>query len=226
MAFLKNLFYSGPMENKRNDEMEKLHSAFIDSLRVQLHDAVAVMEKKQEEFMSAKEVVARIEAALASVEALGDLHLLWLYAPPAEGADRQSDFVFRAEPEGRWCSADVKVVPRPAQVPTPAILRPYVAPGGGSRLKSKRMLFDLFKEAVKEPVTRDQLRERFFEHYGRKNLEMYWKRPDNALNTAIDRAVEDHYIEAIPIEGGETLYRGGWADSETGEPAFQYGEDD
>jgi hypothetical protein len=204
------------------NEMSALHDAYVVALRAQLEDAVVVMKKKHEEFNSAKEVVARIEAALNSLDNLYTLYSLQLYTPTTGASDKQSDFVFETESGSRW-TAEVKTsVPPPV---TPPHLQPYVAPGGGTRLKSKRMLFDLMKN-IGEPVTREQLRQRFFDHYGREHLARYWKRPDNALNTAIDRAAEDHYIEAVQVDGHDTIYTVGFQDSETGAPAFENGEDE
>ncbi|MGV0715904.1 hypothetical protein ABQE93_10905 [Mycolicibacterium sp. XJ662] len=204
------------------NEMSALHDAYVVSLRIQLEDAVVVMKKKQEEFNSAKDVVARIETALNSLDALSNLYALHLYTPSADASNRQSDFVIEGESGSQWIG-EVKASVSPPVAPPQ--LEPYVAPGGGTRLKSKRMIFDLMK-VIGEPVTREQLRQRFFDHYGREELEKYWKRPDNALNTAIDRAAEDHYIEAVEVEGHDTIYTVGFQDSDTGAPAFENGDDE
>lgn len=208
--------------SKHSDEMSALHEAYVMSLRAQLEDAVMDLKKKQEEFNSAKDVVTRIEAALHSLDALSNLYALPLYPPSTETSHRQPDFIIETESGSRWTSEVKASVPPP--VP-PSHLEPYLAPGGGTRLKSKRMLFDLMK-IIAQPVTREQLRQHFFDHYGREDLERYWKRPDNALNTAIDRAAEDHYIKAVEVDGRDTIYTIGFQDSATGAPAFENGDDD
>ena len=72
-----------------------------------------------------------------------------------------------------------------------------------------------------EPVTRDRLREAFFEHFGREDIKKFWERPDNALNTAIIRARDEDLIIEIPgVDGGPALYTGHFRDSETRKPAF------
>jgi hypothetical protein len=105
----------------------------------------------------------------------------------------------------------------------PARIAPY-APIGGKRLKSKLMVFDLLKK-IGQPVPRHQLCSQFFEYYGRDDLAKLWQRPDNALNTAIDRARDEGLLLEIKSpDGGPALYTVGWEDSETGKPAMYSGE--
>jgi hypothetical protein len=101
-------------------------------------------------------------------------------------------------------------------------LRPYV-PAGGQRLRSKQMVFDLLNHLA-IPVTRDELRTAFFDYYGRENMERFWQRPENALNTAIDRAIEENIIREVSRMDGEPRYSTGMRDLATGQ-ATVYSEE-
>jgi hypothetical protein len=107
-------------------------------------------------------------------------------------------------------------------------LQPYVPAGGGKkkRLRSKLMVFDLLAR-MEAPVTRDELHIKFFEYFGLKNMEAFWQRPTNALNTAIDRARDDNLILEIPGEGGApATYAAGFRDRATGRPAMYSGQEE
>jgi hypothetical protein len=129
-----------------------------------------------------------------------------------------------AEPEQVSESVDA-VIPETRRVGVSERLRKYVPPGG-QRLRSKLMVFDLLQK-VGRPVTRDELRHEFFDFYGREELERYWMRPENALNTAIDRAREDQLIlEHEDPKGGAPVYTPHFRDAASGFPALYAEEDD
>ncbi len=92
----------------------------------------------------------------------------------------------------------------------PEVFKRYLPRGGeGKRLRSTLMVSDVV-EMIGEPVTKEMLRRRFFDHFGRDNLARFWERPDNALNTAIGRAIEEQLITRVPdAAGGADLYTGG-----------------
>jgi hypothetical protein len=186
----------------------------LDELHAQYDAALEDAKLKQEQLDRATALLTTLETAIRSLEALANF----------SSAEKSSRSVSVAELLSR---NGVVSKPRWKNDPPPRELAPYVPAVGGKRLKSKRMVFDLL-HTMKGPVTRDELRRLFFEHYGRENLERYWARPDNALNTAIDRAADEHIIEEIPAtDGGPPRYTAGWRDSATGEPAFpDNGEDD
>jgi hypothetical protein len=199
-------------------ELEALNQQYAAALRAQIDEALREAEVKRREADEAAAYAHSLQDALRSVEALQHL----------QSPERVQVFDRRRELEdgtrGSTSSVTISAVGE-IIVPPPPKIAPYVPTVGGKRLKSKRMIFDLLK-MIEKPVTRDQLRRMFFEYYGRKDLERYWIRPDNALNTAIDRAVRDHYAEAITREDGQTWYTAGWIDAETGQPAFEDDEDD
>lgn len=103
----------------------------------------------------------------------------------------------------------------------PEVFKRYMPRGGeGKRLRSTLMVSDVV-DMIGEPVTKETLRRRFFDHFGRDNLARFWDRPDNALNTAISRAAEEELITVVPgVDGGPALYTGHFRDSETGRPAM------
>jgi hypothetical protein len=104
----------------------------------------------------------------------------------------------------------------------PEVFRRYMPKGGEGkrkRLRSTLMVSDVV-DKLGEPVTRDHLREAFFEHFGREDIQRFWDRPDNALNTAIMRARDEDLIVEIKVDGKPALYAGHFRNSETGEPAF------
>ncbi len=198
-----------------SSELAALTGEYIAHLRMQLVDAEAIAQAKQHEAAIAREYVTKIKVAIQSAEALQADHDVIIQLPQARD-------ITAAEQE----LLDHFMLPGAdggVDIPAPLKLQPYV-PAGGKRLKSKRMLFDLMK-MTQEPLTRDQLRAFFFSYYGMEDLKRYWVRPENALNTAIDRAVADGYILVSKTEGAEDLYHLGWQD-ESGGPAMENGEDD
>lgn len=200
-------------------DLTTLHAAYVSSLRDELKQATALATERYEEYIAAKDVVTRLEAALETLDALAFTNAAgsasMTVKPPA------ASFTATVRPALQFKSEARGVAP---PVPSPHLSK-YVAPGGGTRLKSKRMLFDLLK-SISAPVGREELKQRFFDHYGREELERYWKRPDNALSTAIERAIADEYIIPVEVAGEETRYIAGMEDTAAGGPAFEFGEDD
>jgi hypothetical protein len=107
------------------------------------------------------------------------------------------------------------------QPDVPEVFRRYLPRGGeGKRLRSTLMVSDIV-DMIGEPVTKETLRCKFFGHFGRDNLARFWASPDNALNTAINRAIEEELITKVPgVDGRAALYTGHFRDSETGRPAM------
>lgn len=181
-------------------------------LRAEYEGAKAEVDRLESELDSAKVQLKRILTAVQSLEELvgepkhDDL--------PHETHLADTQDVVGGDAEGVWDIA--------AEVSEP--LAPYIQPNG-RRLRSKMMLFDLLV-SVGEPVTKDELRHRFFCHFGREEIERYWKRPENALNTAIERAVEDHVLLEAPGGSGQTVYTTGIMERATGRPAMYSGEGD
>lgn len=108
----------------------------------------------------------------------------------------------------------------------PDVLRKYLPRGGdGKRLRSTLMVADV--AGMHPMLTRDKLRERFYEHFGYDLLKKYWDNPDNAFNNAFTRAVRDgSVLEIENTKGGEPFYGGGFVDRATGIPAMYSGEED
>jgi hypothetical protein len=207
---------------RASSELDALNKEYAAALRTQIDEAIYDAQVKRREADEAADYAGRLQDVLRSVEALQGLH----------SPERVTVIDHRRASEQNMDPVLSKAETVVAQVreieyssPPPPKIAPYIPAIGGKRLKSKLMIFDLLK-TINEPVTRDQLRQLFFDHYGREDLKRYWRKPDNALATAIDRAVADHYIETIEAEGRDTLYTIGWKDTETGAPAFAYGEDD
>lgn len=200
-------------------DLTTLHAAYVSSLRDELKQAATLANERYEEYIAAKDVVTRLEAALETLDALSLTNVAGSASitvkPPSASFTGTVKPAFQFKGEARGFAPPV---------PSPHLSK-YVAPGGGTRLKSKRMLFDLLK-SINAPVNREELKQRFFDHYGREELERYWKRPDNALNTAIDRAIADECILPVAVDGEETRYIAGMEDTATGGPAFEFGEDD
>ena len=104
----------------------------------------------------------------------------------------------------------------------PEVFKRYMPRGGTGprkRLRSTLMVADVV-DKIGEPVTRDHLREAFYDHFGRENISRFWNRPDNALNTAIMRARDEELIIEVNVDGRPPLYTGHFRNSATGEPAF------
>lgn len=203
-------------------ELAPLVSA-LETLRAQHKEVVADQQQMQAELDMIKAVRANLETAMRSLETLVSDPATWESPHPVDRSGPKVA-VRVSEPSELLNNAVAEV--RNAEGPPPPVLAPYVPAVGGKRLKSKRMLFDLLQQ-VEEMVTRDELKRLFFERYGRENLQRYWVRPENALNTAIDRALADDLIVEIPnTSGGPPFYASGWRNSETGEPAFPVNEED
>lgn len=180
-------------------------------LRAEYGDAKAEVDRLESELDAAKVQLKRILTAVQSLEELvgepknDDVALAFRMANTKNVVGRDDGGVWEV-------AADVS-----------ERLAPYIQPNG-RRLRSKMMLFDLLV-SVGEPVTKDELRQRFFSHFGREDIERYWKRPENALNTAIERAVEDHILLEAPGGSGQTVYTTGIMERATGRPAMYSGEE-
>jgi hypothetical protein len=198
--------------------------AALETLRAQHKDVVADEQQLTAELELMRGVRRNLETAMKSIETLVSDPSTW--KSPHPGDRNAPKVTVRVAEPSELLENAVAQSRNAEEPPPPAGLEPYLGVGG-KRLKSKRMLFDLLQK-VPELVTREELKRLFFEHYGRENLERYWARPDNALNTAIDRAVTGHVIEELPnTSGGPPYYAAGWRNSDTGEPAFPvHGEDD
>lgn len=81
----------------------------------------------------------------------------------------------------------------------------YAKRGGTSRrLSSITMISDVL-DNLGRAVSRNELKDAFFEHFPREALEEFWARPDNAFSTALARAVSDGAIETAK-DGGVDVY--------------------
>lgn len=196
--------------------------AALETLRAQHQDVLADEQQMLAELDLLRAVRKNLETAMRSIETLVSDPATWKSPNPV---DRTLPKVtVRAAEPSELLERAVAGSQDGNEAPPPE-LEPYLGVGG-KRLKSKQMLFDLLAGA-REQVTREELKEMFFAHYGRANLENYWLRPDNALNTAIDRAVADNLIEELPgVDGSPPRYVRGWADSATGKSAFPVNEED
>lgn len=107
----------------------------------------------------------------------------------------------------------------------PDVFKRYLPKSGGDgkrkrRLRSTLMVSDIV-DKLGEPVTRDRLREAFYDHFGREDIKRFWDRPDNALTTAIIRARDEDLIIEVPADNnGPALYMAHFRESETGQPAM------
>lgn len=190
----------------------------LEALRAQRAGAEARVEKARRELEDADVVLARLAVAVESLEMLlspvhGD--------GPVEDVEEKPSKIVQPMHENRAidAAADASRESKEPHQPPPA-LAPYTSPSGGKRLKSKMMVHDLLKR-IGQPVPRYRLVNEFFAHYGREDLQDYWVRPDNALNTAIDRSRDEGLIlEAKDPSGGPSLYSVGWQYAETGQPAM------
>ncbi len=50
-------------------------------------------------------------------------------------------------------------------------------------------------EELDRILTREQVKDAFFEKFSREEMERFWDRPDNAFGTALVRAVQDDLIK-------------------------------
>lgn len=195
----------------------------LETLRAQHQEVLADEQQTLAELDLLRTVRKNLETAMRSIETLVSDPATW--KSPNPGDRTLPKVTVRAAEPSELLERAVAGSQDGSEAPPPPKLEPYLGVGG-KRLKSKRMIFDLLKVANR-PLTRDDLRQLFFDHYGRENLERYWVRPDNALNTALDRAVADDLVQEIPnIDGKPPLYTPGWEDGLTGEPAFPVNEED
>ncbi|MDC9015203.1 hypothetical protein [Mycobacterium marinum] len=94
--------------------------------------------------------------------------------------------------------------------PGQARLEPFITPSGnGKNLQSTYMVAAVV-DAIAEPVTREALQRAFFKYFGPNQLAQYWKRPEKAFNSALQRAVERDMINRVEYPDGGEVYVGGW----------------
>ncbi|MDC8982547.1 hypothetical protein PR370_15845 [Mycobacterium marinum] len=189
--------------------------ATLDALRSDREAAAAEVEKLRQQLGEAESQLTKFDDAVRSLEALVN---------PAD-ATVEPNISLGVRRDSATTPPVDAIDAGSRQEDVPERLAPYL-PAGGQRLRSKLMVFDLLQR-VDGPVTRRQLQQKFFEYYGRDDLEKYWARPDNALNTAIERASAEKLILEVPGEDGRpTTYVAGFEERQTGRPAMYSGEDD
>lgn len=199
-------------------------SAALEELRSEREDVAVHTDKLERERQQLRSRLAQLDGEIAPL--IARLQQLDSAIKPLEILVSVSNGV--DIPAGDATGADVSAEHN--QVPTdeeqwevPEVFKRYMpktGEGTRKRLRSTLMVSDVV-DALGEPVTRNRLREAFFEHFGREDLERFWDRPDNALNTAIIRARDEDLIVEIPgVDGGPALYTGHFRSHETGEPAF------
>lgn len=184
-------------------------SATLEALRAQRASAEKRVANARHELRDAEIALTRLTGAIDSLELL----LSPTYEVGTPGGDPDDDTGDKpssaTDAQALTPSGNQTDVPRGESaapyIPPPAIA-PYASQSGGKRLKSKLMVADLLKR-IGEPVSRPRLVSEFFNYYGLEDLKEYWARPDNALNTAIDRSREEGLIRAFkdPI-GGHAIY--------------------
>ncbi|WP_136622983.1 hypothetical protein [Mycobacterium pseudokansasii] len=196
--------------------------AMLEALQWEQGDVEQRVKQVQQELREAENRLTDLNTAIAALKRLqaGGEHR------DRAGNREVSDFSDAAAgPRHVISGSPDAVVPGARRTDVPERLRKYV-PAGGQRLRSKLMVFDLLQN-IGRPVTRDELRHEFFDFYGREELETYWMRPENALNTAIDRAVEDQLIlEHEEAHGGPAVYTPHFRDTASGLPALYSEEHD
>lgn len=107
-----------------------------------------------------------------------------------------------AEPDHEYEYGDGD--PVTASIPQGSAILQYVARGGeGRRLRSTQMVTDVV-ELLDKVVTRDEVKEAFFQHFPREVMEILWDRPDNAFGNALSRAAKDKLI--VRQTKGDTEY--------------------
>ena len=112
-------------------------------------------------------------------EAIGSLQRL--NEPEPEPEPEPGLKLGRAAPQGPLVSPDSPIAK-------------YIKRGGeGRRLSSAQMVTDVLDE-VDDWVNRDEFKESFYKKFPLKDLEHFWEKPENALVTALTRALRDNLI--------------------------------
>ena len=187
--------------------------ATLQALECEQRDVEQQVHNLRQQLGEAENHLAKLNAATGALKMLIDLEHVESAAGHRYAGDHELQVV-APEPE-----------PEAPVDATPERLKKYL-PVGGQRLRSKLMVFDLLQK-IGHPVNKDQLRREFFDYFHRDDLERHWVRPENALNTAIDRAREDGLILQVEDpHGGPPLYTPHFRDTATGLPAFYAEEDD
>lgn len=170
--------------------------AALDELRSERVLVVDRVEKLRSELDESTTQLARLDKAIESLELL-----IPSDTETSNDSDRENGLEIRPVPHPD-SSSDMFMS---HNAEDDELIRRYLPRGGsGKRLRSTRMVADLLAE-IGGPVTRDYLREAFFGIYGRDKLEKYWDRPENALNTAINRAIIENIIGEAKGENGKTV---------------------
>ncbi|WP_241473242.1 hypothetical protein [Mycolicibacterium neoaurum] len=80
---------------------------------------------------------------------------------------------------------------------------------GRATLQPTNMLLAVLDD-LGEPVSRDRLKEAFFDYFDRETLKTYWLDPDKAFRSALRRAVEREIINTVDYPNGQVVYMSGF----------------
>ncbi len=109
-------------------------------------------------------------------------------------------------PEPETEPAQDEYIPEGSPVSGSSPIAKYIKRGGeGRRLSSTSMIVDVVEE-VDKAITRDALKDAFFEKFSREEMQRFWDRPDNAFGTALSRAVKDKLIVRGQRADGTEIY--------------------
>ena len=98
------------------------------------------------------------------------------------------------------------VAPDGPSVAADSSIAKYIKRGGeGRRLSSTSMVKDLVEE-LDRFVTREELKDAFFQKFSREDIERFWDRPDNAFGTAVARALKDKLFARGRRKNGTEVY--------------------
>lgn len=170
-------------------------AAALDELRREYAEVGARVERMQHDSTALETRHERLSKAIESLEGLT--------APEdsgAEGAEQANGTPPSTKVDADWAVEEEPHVVLEEEeneplVPADSPIAKYIKRGGkGRRLSSPQMVAAVVEE-LDRILTREQVKDAFFEKFSREEMERFWDRPDNAFGTALVRAVQDDLIK-------------------------------
>lgn len=194
------------------------HNRMIHKIRVLCHSMTAAnhlvlaLEELQREYAGVIKESDQKKRELSALETrsgyLGDAIASLKRVILPEDASLQEDVA--SESGGREETNDDSAIDD--ALPEGSLVRPdspiakYIKRGGeGRRLSSTTMIVDVVEE-LDVAVTRDGLKDAFFEKFSRVEMARFWERVDNAFGTALARSVDNKLIVRGHLEDGTEVY--------------------
>jgi hypothetical protein len=167
--------------------------AALDELRREYEEVGTQVERMQRDLAAQEARHERLGEAIESLERLNEPEAAPGTAPEPETAPEPGAGLDDDIPDGPLVSADSPIAK-------------YIKRGGkGRRLSSTSMVVDLLGE-LDRVVSREELRETFFEKFSHEEVSRFWERPDNAFSTALARALKDELILRGNRKNGTEVY--------------------